>query len=69
MITLKEMRLKRGLSQKALAQKIGTQQPNVAVMEREPMPMGISLNTLLKINGALGCQAMITGTKIHFVEN
>lgn len=68
MMNLKEIRLKRGFSQKELAARLECQQPNIVVMEKSPMPPGTTVQTLQKIALALRCGVVLNGTNIHFVE-
>ena len=50
--TLTTLRLKAGLSQAQLAQKVGTKQSNVSRWEREPKELQVT--TILKLAAALG---------------
>lgn len=49
--TLSTLRMKAGLSQSALATRMGTQQPNIARWERSPT--GIQAETIIKLAKAL----------------
>lgn len=50
--TLSSLRMRAGLSQSALATKMGTRQPNIARWERSPA--GMQVETMVKLAQALG---------------
>lgn len=67
-ITLKSLRLKKGVSQAELAKKIGTSQSHIARIERRPE--SIMLTTGIKLAEALGVDitllaSLAAGTKIE----
>jgi len=67
--TLKEMRTLRRISQRELAKRMDDYQPQVARLEKyEEMPVGVNISTLMRINKALNCRAIITDEKIWFQE-
>lgn len=51
-LTLSILRMRAGLSQSALAERVGTQQPNIARWEKSPA--GIQIETIAKLAKALG---------------
>jgi transcriptional regulator with XRE-family HTH domain len=51
---LKELRLKKRLTQGALAEKAGTYQPRIAELENGKRPVTITVDTLERIAKALG---------------
>lgn len=51
-VSLRSLRLKAGLSQRELAERIGTSQPNIARMEKSPGD--VTLGTLRRLAAALG---------------
>lgn len=68
MKTLKEIRTLRGMTQKELADKMEDYQPNVARIERGAIPLGANISTIMRINKALNCRAIIDRNKIFFEE-
>lgn len=67
MKSLKEIRNIRGMSQKELAKRIESNQPYIARIEKE-IPDGLNISTVKKLSKELGCQAIITHSKIFFQE-
>ncbi len=57
-ITIARLREQRGLSQNELARMVGTTQQTISRIE-DPRNTGITVNTLVKIAGALGKQLRI----------
>lgn len=66
--TLKEMRTFRGMSQRELAKRMDDHQPQIARLEKEPMPVGVNISTIQRINKALNCRAILDSSKIFFEE-
>ncbi len=63
------MRTLRRISQRELAKRMDDYQPQVARLEKyEEMPVGVNISTLMRINKALNCRAIITDEKIWFQE-
>jgi len=65
---LKEIRTKRGLSQRDLAKIIGKKQPYIAFIEAGELAEGTALSTIMAFNKALGCVATIDSNGISFAE-
>jgi DNA-binding Xre family transcriptional regulator len=61
------MRMTRKMTQYELADRTGMPQPNIARLEKE-IKQGVELCTLHKLSIALGCDVVISGHSVNFVE-
>ena len=68
MKTLKQMRPFRGMSQRELAKRMDDHQPQIVRLEKVDMPVGVNISTIMRINKALNCRAVIDRNKIFFEE-
>lgn len=68
MKSLREMRTFRGMSQRELAKRMDDHQPQIVRLEKVDMPVGVNLSTIMRINKALNCRAVIDRNKIFFEE-
>ena len=68
MKSLKQMRNFRGMSQRELAKRMDDHQPQIVRLEKVDMPVGVNLSTIMRINKALNCRAVIDRNKIFFEE-
>jgi predicted transcriptional regulator len=66
-MTLKDMRRKRGMTQKELGDKMGKKQSYIAYIE-SGLVDGVNLSTIKDFSKALGCRAIIDGDEIIFKE-